>query len=230
MDVVLRRLSTLPGAALAVLCVVLATAAASAQEFEASARQTVQRAAQQAAGVVARAVPDQTHTILYVEPVRTDTDRPTRLGSRLRGALQVTLVHHYRNARLLQTPTAGAPATSAVRVAVELQPFDHQVTALVRILDRDGLLLDADLVDMPRTTALSELLQPDAWAAGAPQLTLPAPEDGLAEPPAPSEPAADRPAPAEPGTPEPSPDPPPPPERVSDPASPPEPPESTRPS
>ncbi len=235
MDVVLNRRTGRRTAALPILCILLWTpAAASAQEFEASARQTVQRAAQQAAAVVARAVPDQTHTILYVEPVRTDTDRLTRLGSRLRGVLQVTLVHHYRNARLVDGPTTGALAASAIRVMVELQPFDHQVTILVRILDRDGLLIDADLVDMPRSTAVSALLQPDLWpvaderpAADAPQLTLPIPEESRSETPVapPPEPPPDRPAPPEPRPPSPSPERPLAPEPVPEPApAPPEPP------
>ena len=215
MDVVLNRLAPRRIAALPVLWMLLCSFAASAQELEAPARQTVERAAQQVAAVVARAVPDQTHTILYIEPVRTDGQRQTRLGARLRGVLQVTLVRHYLKSRLLEEPTVGAPTAAAVRVVVELQPFDHQVTALVRILDRDGLLIDADLVDMPRSAAISALLQPDTWLApDAPQLTLPVPEEGRPAPPepSPSEPSPDRPAPPEPSPSEPSPDRPAPPE------------------
>ena len=138
---------------------------AAGQEFDAvlevPVRQTVERAAQQAAEVVTRAVPDHVHTILYVEPVQTDSHRMTRLGARVRGALQIMLLRHYRSARLLDAPASGEPPRSAVRVSVELQPFDHQVLAVVRVLDRDGLLVDADLIEMPRSTGISELLQPD---------------------------------------------------------------------
>ncbi len=129
--------------------------------LEMPVRQTVERAAQQAAEVVTRAVPDHVHTILYVEPVRTDSHRMTRLGARVRGALQITLLRHYRSARLLDAPASDEPPDSAVRVSVELQPFEHQVLAVVRVLDRDGLLVDADLIEMPRSTGISELLQPD---------------------------------------------------------------------
>ena len=129
--------------------------------LEVPVRQTVERAAQQAAQVVTRAVPDHVHTILYVEPVRTDSHRMTRLGARVRGALQIMLLQHYRSARLLDAPTSGEPPPAAVRVSVELQPFDHQVLAVVRVLDRDGLLVDAGWVEMPRSTGISELLQPD---------------------------------------------------------------------
>ena len=232
MDVVLSRLRRWRIVALPVLWMVwmmLGSFAASAQELEAPARQTVERAAQQVAAVVARAVPDQTHTILYVDPVLTDEQRRTRLGARLRGVLQVTLVRHYLKTRLLEQPTASAPTAAAVRVVVELQPFDHHVTALVRILDRDGLLVDADLVDMPRSAAISALLQPDTWLEpDAPQLTLPVPEEGRPDP-TPSEPASDRPAPPEPPPPEPSPDrptppEPPPPEPSPDRPAPPQPP------
>ena len=232
MDVVLSRLRRWRIVALPVLWMVwmaLGSFAASAQELEAPARQTVERAAQQVAAVVARAVPDQTHTILYVEPVLTDEQRRTRLGARLRGVLQVTLVRHYIKTRLLEQPTASAPTAAAVRVVVELQPFDHHVTALVRILDRDGLLVDADLVDMPRSAAISALLQPDTWLEpDAPQLTLPVPEEGRPDP-TPSEPASDRPASPQPPPPEPTsdrpaPPEPPPPEPASDRPTPPEPP------
>lgn len=220
MDVVLnrravRRTAAPPGlCALPVLCFLLwAPAAASAQEFDASARQTVQRAAQAAAGVVSRAVDDRTHTVLHVEPVRTDTGRVTRLGARLRGVLQVTLLQHYRNARLLDQADSGL-AASAIRVAVELQPFDHQVTALVRVLDRDGLLIGAGLVDLPRSTAVSALLQPGEWpaeaepaaderlAADAPAALRP---DPAAEQPVPPEPSGEE-APAPAGPPAPMPE------------------------
>lgn len=220
MDVVLnrravRRTAAPPGlCALPVLCFLLwAPVTAAAQEFDASARQTVQRAAQEAAGVVSRAVDDRTHTVLHVEPVRTDTGRVTRLGARLRGVLQVALLRHYRNARLLDQADSGL-AASAVRVAVELQPFDHQVTALVRVLDRDGLLIGAGLVDLPRSTAVSALLQPGAWpaeaepaagermAADAPAALRP---DPAAEQPYPPEPSGEE-APAPAGPPAPMPE------------------------
>lgn len=220
MDVVLnrravRRTAALPGlCALPVLCFLLwAPAAASAQEFDASARQTVQRAAQEAAGVVSRAVDDRTHTVLHVEPVRTDTGRVTRLGARLRGVLQVTLLQHYRNARLLDQANSGL-AASAIRVAVELQPFDHQVTALVRVLDRDGLLIGAGLVDLPRSTAVSALLQPGDGAAEAEpaadeRMAADAPAglrpDPAAEQPVPPEPSGEE-APAPAGPPAPMPE------------------------
>ena len=161
-----RRTPALHAVSLCVLGLLLwPSLTASGQELDAvlevPARQTVARAAQQAAEVVTRAVPDHVHTILYVEPVRTDSDRMTRLGARLRGALQIMLFQHYRNARLLDAPTASQPSPAAIRVSVELQPFDHHVMALVRVLDRDGLLVDAELVEMPRSTGVSELLQPD---------------------------------------------------------------------
>lgn len=164
-----RRAAAVPAVSLCVLGLLLwPSLTASGQELDAvlevPVRQTVARAAEQAAEVVTRAVPDHVHTILHVEPVRTDSDRMTRLGSRLRGALQIMLFRHYRNARLLDAPTSSQPPPSAVRVSVELQPFDHHVLALVRILDRDGLLVDAELVEMPRSTGISELLQPDMLA------------------------------------------------------------------
>lgn len=154
--------------------------------LEVPVRQTVERAAQQAAEVVTRAVPDHVHTILYVEPVRTDSHRMTRLGARVRGALQIMLLRHYRGARLLDAPASGEPPDSAVRVSVELQPFDHHVVAVVRILDRDGLLVDADWVEMPRSTGISELLQPDLLDGLAETGTVIA-----AEPEAPPEAAAE---------------------------------------
>ena len=154
--------------------------------LEVPVRQTVERAAQQAAEVVTRAVPDHVHTILYVEPVRTDSHRMTRLGARVRGALQITLLRHYRSARLLDAPPSGEPPDSAVRVSVELQPFEHQVLAVVRVLDRDGLLVDADLIEMPRSTGISELLQPDLLDGLADTGTVIA-----AEPEAPPEAAAE---------------------------------------
>ncbi len=153
--------------------------------LEVPVRQTVERAAQQAAEVVTRAVPDHVHTILYVEPVRTDSQRMTRLGARVRGALQIMLLRHYRSARLLDAPTSGEAPSSAVRVSVELQPFDHQVLAVVRVLDRDGLLVDADWIEMPRSTGISELLQPDLLDGLAETGTVIA-----AEPEAPPEAAA----------------------------------------
>ena len=161
--------------------------------LEVPVRQTVERAAQQAAEVVTRAVPDHVHTILYVEPVRTDSHRMTRLGARVRGALQIMLLRHYRSARLLDAPPSGEPPDSAVRVSVELQPSDHQVLAVVRVLDRDGLLVDADLIEMPRSTGISELLQPDLLDGLAETRTVIA-----AEPEAPPEapPEAEAPQPA----------------------------------
>jgi hypothetical protein len=231
MDLLLSRLSARRLTALPVVWILLwASAAASAQEFavqdlEIPVRQTVTRAAQQVAAVVTRSVPDLIHTILKVDPVQTDTGHLTPLGARLRGALQVALVHQYRGARLVADPAAEVPPGSVVRVMVELQPFDHQVMALVRIIDRDGLLIDADLVDMPRSTGIDALLQPltplqpepspDAETpleAEPPQLTLtvPAAEARLpepAEPPAtppqsfkqPTPPASfEQPAPTEP--------------------------------
>ena len=203
MDLLLSRLSARRLTALPVVWILLwASAAASAQEFavqdlELPVRQTVTRAAQQVAAVVTRSVPDHIHTILNVDPVQTDTRHLTPLGARLRGALLVALVHQYRSARLVADPTAEVPPGSVVRVMVELQPFDHQVMALVRIIDRDGLLIDADLVDMPRSTGIDALLQPltplqpepspDAETpleAEPPQLTLtvPAAEARLPEP------------------------------------------------
>ena len=209
MDLLLGRLSARRLTALPVVWILLwASAAASAQELavqdlEIPVRQTVTRAAQQVAAVVTRSVPDHIHTILNVDPVQTDTGHLTPLGARLRGALQVALVHQYRGARLVADPAAEVPPGSVVRVMVELQPFDHQVMALVRIIDRDGLLIDADLVDMPRSTGIDALLQPltplqpepspDAGApldaetpleAEPPQLTLtvPAAEARLPEP------------------------------------------------
>lgn len=151
--------------------------------LEVPVRQTVEHVAQRVAEVVTRAVPDHVHTILYIEPIRTDATRVTRLGARVRGALQILLFRHYRDARLLDGPTYGVPPPSAVRVSVELQPFDHQVLALVRVLDRDGMLVGAELVEMPRSTGVSELLQPD--------LLMEAGTSPFAEPAAPSvEPAA----------------------------------------
>ena len=203
MDLLLSRLTARRLTALPVVWILLwASAAASAQEFavqdlELPVRQTVTRAAQQVAAVVTRSVPDHIHTILNVDPVQTDTGHLTPLGARLRGALLVALVHQYRSARLVADPTAEVPPGSVVRVMVELQPFDHQVMALVRIIDRDGLLIDADLVDMPRSTGIDALLQPltplqpepspDAETpleAEPPQLTLtvPAAEARLSEP------------------------------------------------
>ena len=203
MDLLLSRLTARRLTALPVVWILLwASAAASAQEFavqdlELPVRQTVTRAAQQVAAVVTRSVPDHIHTILNVDPVQTDTGHLTPLGARLRGALLVALVHQYRSARLVADPTAEVPPGSVVRVMVELQPFDHQVMALVRIIDRDGLLIDADLVDMPRSTGIDALLQPltplqpepspDAETpleAEPPQLTLtvPAAEARLPEP------------------------------------------------
>ena len=231
MDLLLSRLTARRLTALPVVWILLwASAAASAQEFavqdlELPVRQTVTRAAQQVAAVVTRSVPDHIYTILNVDPVQTDTGHLTPLGARLRGALLVALVHQYRSARLVADPTAEVPPGSVVRVMVELQPFDHQVMALVRIIDRDGLLIDADLVDMPRSTGIDALLQPltplqpepspDAETpleAEPPQLTLtvPAAEARLpepAEPPAtppqsfkqPTPPASfEQPAPTEP--------------------------------
>ncbi len=231
MDLLLSRSSARRLTALPVVWILLwASAAASAQEFavqdlELPVRQTVTRAAQQVAAVVTRSVPDHIYTILNVDPVQTDTGHLTPLGARLRGALLVALVHQYRSARLVADPTAEVPPGSVVRVMVELQPFDHQVMALVRIIDRDGLLIDADLVDMPRSTGIDALLQPltplqpepspDAETpleAEPPQLTLtvPAAEARLpepAEPPAtppqsfkqPTPPASfEQPAPTEP--------------------------------
>ena len=166
MDLLLSRLTARRLTALPVVWILLwASAAASAQEFavqdlELPVRQTVTRAAQQVAAVVTRSVPDHIYTILNVDPVQTDTGHLTPLGARLRGALLVALVHQYRSARLVADPTAEVPPGSVVRVMVELQPFDHQVMALVRIIDRDGLLIDADLVDMPRSTGIDALLQP----------------------------------------------------------------------
>ena len=166
MDLLLSRLTARRLTALPVVWILLwASAAASAQEFavqdlELPVRQTVTRAAQQVAAVVTRSVPDHIHTILNVDPVQTDTRHLTPLGARLRGALLVALVHQYRSARLVADPTAEVPPGSVVRVMVELQPFDHQVMALVKIIDRDGLLIDADLVDMPRSTGIDALLQP----------------------------------------------------------------------
>ena len=203
MDLLLSRLTARRLTALPVVWILLwASAAASAQEFavqdlELPVRQTVTRAAQQVAAVVTRSVPDHIHTILNVDPVQTDTRHLTPLGARLRGALLVALVHQYRSARLVADPTAEVPPGSVVRVMVELQPFDHQVMALVKIIDRDGLLIDADLVDMPRSTGIDALLQPltplqpepspDAETpleAEPPQLTLtvPAAEARLPEP------------------------------------------------
>ena len=203
MDLLLSRLTARRLTALPVVWILLwASAAASAQEFavqdlELPVRQTVTRAAQQVAAVVTRSVPDHIYTILNVDPVQTDTRHLTPLGARLRGALLVALVHQYRSARLVADPTAEVPPGSVVRVMVELQPFDHQVMALVRIIDRDGLLIDADLVDMPRSTGIDALLQPltplqpepspDAETpleAEPPQLTLtvPAAEARLPEP------------------------------------------------
>ena len=203
MDLLLSRLTARRLTALPVVWILLwASAAASAQEFavqdlELPVRQIVTRAAQQVAAVVTRSVPDHIHTILNVDPVQTDTRHLTPLGARLRGALLVALVHQYRSARLVADPTAEVPPGSVVRVMVELQPFDHQVMALVRIIDRDGLLIDADLVDMPRSTGIDALLQPltprqpepspDAETpleAEPPQLTLtvPAAEARLPEP------------------------------------------------
>ena len=161
-----RRTAGLPAMSLYLLGLLLwPWSTAAGQELDAvlevPVRQSVERAAQQAAEVVTRAVPDHVHTILYVEPVRTDSDRMTRLGARVRGALQIMLLQHYRSARLLDAPTSGEPPPWAIRVSVELQPFDHHVLAMVRILDRDGLLVGAGRVEMPRSTGISELLQPD---------------------------------------------------------------------
>ncbi len=218
MDLLLSRLSARRLTALPVVWILLwASAAASAQEFavqdlEIPVRQTVTRAAQQVAAVVTRSVPDLIHTILKVDPVQTDTRHLTPLGARLRGALQVALVRQYRSARLVADPTAEIPPGSVVRVMVELQPFDHQVMALVRIIDRDGLLIDADLVDMPRSTGIDALLQPltplqsepspdaETPLEAEPQqltLTVPAAEARLPEP---AEPPASfaQPAPTEP--------------------------------
>ena len=161
-----RRIAGLPAMSLYLLGLLLwPWSTAAGQELDAvlevPVRQSVERAAQQAAEVVTRAVPDHVHTILYVEPVRTDSDRMTRLGARVRGALQIMLLQHYRSARLLDAPTSGEPPPWAIRVSVELQPFDHHVLAMVRILDRDGLLVGAGRVEMPRSTGISELLQPD---------------------------------------------------------------------
>ena len=221
-----RRLTALP----VVWILLWASAAASAQEFavqdlDIPVRQTVTRAAQQVAAVVTRSVPDHIHTILNVDPVQTDTRHLTPLGARLRGALLVALVHQYRSARLVADPTAEVPPGSVVRVMVQLQPFDHQVMALVKIIDRDGLLIDADLVDMPRSTGIDALLQPltplqpepspDAETpleAEPPQLTvtvpaaearLPEPEEPPAAPPQSFEqptppPSFEQPAPTEP--------------------------------
>ena len=193
------RRTGVPAAFLCVLGLLLwPSSTAAGQELgavlEVPARQTVERAAQQAAEVVTRAVPDHVHTILYVEPVRTDSHRMTRLGARVRGALQIMLLRHYRSARLLDAPASGEPPDSAVRVSVELQPFDHQVLAVVRILDRDGLLVDADLIEMPRSTGISELLQPDLLDGLAETGTVIA-----AEPEAPPEAEAPQPALAVPG-------------------------------
>ena len=185
-----RRKAGVPAVSLYVLGLLLwAASTAAGQELDAvlevPVRQTVERAAQQAAEVVMRAVPDHVHTILYVEPVRTDSNRMTRLGARVRGALQIMLLQHYRSARLLDAPASGEPPPSAIRVSVELQPFDHQVLAVVRVLDRDGLLVDAGWVEMPRSTGISELLQPDLLDGLAETGTVIA-----AEPEAPPEAAA----------------------------------------
>ena len=191
-----RRTAARPAVWRQVLWLLLWTSvAASAQDLdlvlEVPARQTVERAAQQVADVVTRAVPDQVHTILYVEPVRTDTERMTKLGARVRGMLQIILLRHYRNARLLADPTSGAAPGSAVRVAVELQPYDHQVLALVKIIDRDGLLVDAELIEMPRSTAISALLQPDTWVAAVIPLEAEAPPDASTAPAAETPPEAE---------------------------------------
>lgn len=164
-----RRRASLPAVCLYVLgLLVWPSMTAAGQDLDAvlevPVRQTVDRAAQQVADMVTRAVPDHVHTILYVQPMRTDAERTTRLGARLRGALQIMLFQHYRNTRLLDAPTSREPPSGAVRVSVELQPFDHQVLALVRIIDRDGLLVDAGLVEMPRSTGISRLLLPVPWA------------------------------------------------------------------
>ena len=223
-----RRSAGLPALSLYVLGLLLwPCSTAAGQELDAvlevPVRQSVDRAAQQAAEVVTRAVPDHVHTILYVEPVRTDSHRLTRLGARVRGALQIMLLQHYRSARLLDAPASGEPPPWAIRVSVELQPFDHQVLAVVRVLDRDGLLVGAGRVEMPRSTGISELLQPDLLdglaetgtviaaepeappeAAAAPEAVAPVEADGQpateAPPEAPPEVEAPQPALAVSGT------------------------------
>ena len=92
MDVVLRRLTARPGAALAVLCVVLATAAASAQEFEASARQTVQRAAQQAAGKAAAQAMEHGMSIVEVRVKGPGGGRENAVRALAQAGLKITSV------------------------------------------------------------------------------------------------------------------------------------------
>ena len=188
-----RRLATLP-----VLGMLLWSAAAAlGQSEDVRIRRAVDTAALQIAAVVTRTVPDEADAILAVEPVRTDMERLTPLGARLRGALQVALLRDYRNARLVAEPGASATAELAVRVAAELQPFDDQVLVLVRIIDRDGFLIDAALIEMARSPGISALLVSAGLPAELPAGTpIAEPSPGLrsasSEPSAPSRPAEPR--------------------------------------
>lgn len=145
------------------------------QSQEIGTRQEIDAAVLQIASVVTRTLFDKAEDILSVEPVRIDAERLTPLGVRLRGALQVTLLRDFPNARLLADSETGA-AGRAVRIVVELHPFDDQVIVLVRIIDRDGFLIDAALLEMTRSPGISALLLPaglsDATPAAEPSSKL----------------------------------------------------------
>ena len=135
---------------------------ASSQTLESQVRSSLDTAAREIASFIHQALPDDSTSIVAIEPILTDIDRRlTALGVRLRGTLQITLLNDYSHIRVVEDPSRDTAAESTTRVVAELQPFDDRVFVLVRIIDRSEFLIDAVLIEILRTPGISRLLIPN---------------------------------------------------------------------
>lgn len=157
--------------------ILLSATMALGQSTDTEIRHAIDATALQIAAVVTRAVPDDADTIMAVQPVFTDTELLTPLGAGLRGALQVTLLRDYDESRLLADPLGEVAVGLAVRVMVELQPFGDGVLVLVRIVDRDGFLIEAALIEMTYSPAIPLLLQQSSQLKGRVLAPVPTPDE-----------------------------------------------------
>ena len=106
-------------------------------------------------------LPDTSGEALWLAPVLTDTGTATRLGHRLRSALHLLLLDHYRRTTVHAVTADGshpaaAPAPASA-LAVEIQPFRGTIRFVLRLL-RAGELRAGEMIDLTAFPELHELL------------------------------------------------------------------------
>ena len=137
--------------------------------------QQIDRVADAAVHLVARAVPDAGGSTLWLLPFLTDTDQPTRLGHRLRSAVHLRLLRRYRQtavaaadvalptarahgaAPAASAPAAPASATTGNSLTAEIQPFRDTIRIVLKVL-RGGRLEVGDWIDLDASAELRDLL------------------------------------------------------------------------